>query len=99
MEEDITQLENKISEFRFMQNTLDENEKECYVDDIQETDVQAIECLLQVYKEDEAIIEEMAISILAIGGDNFIDYGKSNGNFSEDKEKLIKYFRKKVKER
>lgn len=51
MDKDIEILENKIQVFRYMQNTLDEDEKELYVEDFGEEEIQAIENLINKNKD------------------------------------------------
>lgn len=49
--DDIEILENKIQCFRYMQNTLNDDEKELFEDGIQQEEIQAIENLIKENKE------------------------------------------------
>lgn len=46
----------------------------------------------------DKIINLAVQDLIACGGLDFIDIGKSNGNFIEDKQKLKQYFERKVEE-
>lgn len=63
IEKDIVIVENKINDFRYMQNTLDEEEKENYADDIQEIEVQAIENILKEHKKNQNIVDKIRSKI------------------------------------
>ena len=79
LEESITILEATIGEFKYLQTTLDEEERELYEHGIQTKEIKAIETVLQALensipkKKIEDRLQELLNKLASAGLDGFYD--------------------------